>query len=182
MNNPIEPEQQITKKKKLSTGAKWGIGCGCGCLTLLIIAVLLGTAGVVFIKKIITKYEAELRGFGFTNVVTSQMIELTEPVTERKLYKAQMIHIKTDSTTDMAVLAQICELYGTVNGTFYFRGQMLTIKPGAKILGNANIEAQVLQNEGHIAGTLTGKYQLIGPSAPANSNNEEEPEPQPNDK
>ena len=181
MNDPIETAHPPAVKKKLSTGAKWGIGCGCGCLTFLIIIILLGTAGVFFIKNVITKYEAELKGFGFTNVVTRQMMELTEPVTERKLYKAQMISIKTDSTTDMAVLAQICELHGTVNGTFYFRGQMLTIKPGAEIIGDANVEAQVLQNEGHITGNLTGKYQLISPSVPAGTNKEEELIAQPKD-
>jgi cytoskeletal protein CcmA (bactofilin family) len=67
----------------------------------------------------------------------------------------------------MAVLAQVCELDGTIEGKLYFRGQVLTINPGAEVRGGIDAQAQLLQNNGRVRGGITGKYQLIEPPDPS---------------
>lgn len=69
------------------------------------------------------------------------------------------MRILTDAETDVAVLAQSCEIHGTIQGKLYFRGQILTIKPGAKVLGGIDVQTQVLQNQRDVTGEITGKYQ-----------------------
>ncbi len=160
------------QKKKLGTGAKWAIGCGSGCLTLIVIVIALIIAGTVFVKKTITQYETELKGFGFETVVSGQAVDVTEPITTPQLFKGQMVRILTDAETDVAVLAQMCEIHGTIQGNLYFRGQILTLQPGSKVLGEIDIQAQVLQNLGEVSGDITGKYQLV----PASAENTEKPE------
>jgi len=155
------------QRKKLGTGAKWAIGCGSGGLTMILIVIALIVAGTIFVKKTISKYETELKGFGFETVVSEQAVDVTEPITTPQLFKGQMVRIMTDSETDVAVLAQACEIHGTIQGKLYFRGQMLMRQPGSKVLGGIDIQAQALQNLGEVSGDITGKYQLI--SAPGNN-------------
>ncbi len=159
MTETIKTTPETPQKKKLSTGTKWAIGCGSGCLTLIVIAIVLGITGTVVVKKIITKYETELKGLGFETVISGQSVDVTDPVTEPKLFKGQMVRILADSSTDVAVLAQVCEVHGTIHGKLYFRGQVLTIRPGASITDGVDLQAQILQNHGNISGEITGKYQ-----------------------
>ncbi len=161
MTEIAETTPDAPQKKKMGTGAKWAIGCGSGCLTMILIAIALIIAGTVFVKKTITKYETELKGFGFETVVSGQTLDITEPITTPQLFKGQMVRILTDSETDVAVLAQVCEVQGTIQGKLYFRGQILTLQPGSKVLGGIDIQAQVLQNQGDVSGEITGKYQSI---------------------
>lgn len=156
-----------TAKKKIGTGAKVAIGCGSGCLVLVLITVVTIVAGVLYVKKIITRYEKELKGYGFETVMKGQVIEITDPVDEPVLLKAQSVRIMADCSTNIAVLAQMCELHGTVKGRLYFRGQLLTIHPGAEILGGLDVQAQLVQNNGKIEGGVTGEYQLYEPGAAA---------------
>ena len=156
------------EKKKMGTGAKVAIGCGSGCLVFILLLVAAILAGVFYVKNIITKYEDDLKSHGFETVVQEQMLEVVDPVSEPILFKGQMVRIMADCSTNMAVLAQACEVHGTVLGTFYFRGQVLTVHPGAELLGGADIQAQVLQNNGKIEGEITGKYQLL--EAPSRTN------------
>ena len=149
------------KKKKMGTGAKVAIGCGSGCLGLVVLVALLIGGGAFYVKKIISKYETELKGYGFETVTTGQVLDITEPITQPVLLKGQVVRIKADCSCDIAVLAQACEVYGKVDGKLYFRGQVLTVQPGGEILGGVDAQAQVLQNKGKIEGGITGKYQLI---------------------
>lgn len=153
-----------TEKKKMGTGAKVAIGCGSGCLVVVLLIAVAAIGGTVYVKKIITKYETELKGHGFETVVTGQMLDITDPVDEPTLFKAQVARIMSDCSTNMAVLAQACEVSGKIEGKLYFRGQILTINPGAEILGGVDAQAQVLMNNGKIEGGITGKYQLVEPS------------------
>ena len=162
--------EEMIGKKKMGTGAKVAIGCGSGCLVIVLLVVAGLVGGGLYVKKLITKYETELIGYGFEKVVTAQMLEITDPVTEPTLFKAQVLTYNTDCSTNMAVLAQVCEIDGTIAGTLYFRGQVLTINPGAEVLGGIDAQAQVIQNNGTVSGGITGKYQLIEipePSSPA---------------
>ncbi|MDF7823534.1 hypothetical protein P4B35_05875 [Pontiellaceae bacterium B12227] len=153
--------EQGIEKKKLGTGAKVAIGCGSGCLVVIILAVLAIAGGAIYVKKMITKYETELKGYGFEQVTEGQMLNVTEPITQPVLLKAQSLQLRADCSTDLAVLAQICEVYGKVDGKLYFRGQMLTVHPGAEITGGVDAQAQIIQNNGTISGGMTGKYQLL---------------------
>ncbi len=150
------------KKKKMGTGAKVAIGCGSGCLVVVLLAAVAIAVSAFYVKKIVSKYETELKGHGFETVVQNQMLNITEPVIEPILFKGQSVRIMSDCSTNMAVLAQVCEIHGTIEGKLYFRGQMLTVHPGAEILGGVDAQAQLVQNNGKIEGGITGKYQVAG--------------------
>ncbi len=160
----------VAEKKKMGTGAKVAIGCGSGCLLVVLVTVLVIIASVFYVKKIVSKYEDELKSHGFETVTQGQMLNITEPIDEPILFKGQSVRIMSDCSTNMAVLAQVCELHGRIEGKLYFRGQLLTVYPGAEILGGVDVQAQVLQNNGKIEGGITGKYQehqLVEPPATA---------------
>ena len=156
-----------TEKKRMGTGAKVAIGCGSGCLVFVLLVVLAIAAGAFYVKKIISKYEDELKSHGFDTVIQGQMLNITEPINEPILFKGQSVRILSDCSTNMAVLAQVCELHGRIEGKLYFRGQMLTLHPDAEILGGVDAQAQLVQNNGKIEGGITGKYQIAAPPAAA---------------
>ncbi len=155
--------EKSAEKKKMGTGAKVAIGCGSGCLVVVLLIVVVIVAGAFYVKNIITKYEVDLKSHGFETVVQEQMLDVVDPVSELILFKGQIVRIMANCSTNMAVLAQACEIHGTIEGKLYFRGQMLTIHPGAELLGGADVQAQVLLNNGKIEGEMTGKYQLSEP-------------------
>jgi hypothetical protein len=161
--------EEIVVKKKRGTGAKVAIGCGSGCLVVVLLVVVGLVGGGLYVKKLITKYENELVDYGFEKVVSAQMLEITDPVTEPTLFKAMVLTYNTDCSTNMAVLAQVCEVNGTIAGKLYFRGQVLTINAGAEVLGGIDAQAQVIQNSGTVSGGITGKYQLIETPEPSNA-------------
>ena len=156
-------------KKKMGTGAKVAIGCGSGCLGVVLLAVIGVVVGTLYVKKIISKYETELKSHGFETVVSAQMLNIIEPITEPTLFKAQSVRIISDCSTNLAVLAQVCEIDGTIEGSLYFRGQILTINPGGKVLGGINAQAQLVQNNGTVVGEVTGKFKLIELASPQNT-------------
>jgi hypothetical protein len=157
---PSTPE-----KKGMGTGAKVGIGCGVGCLVFIIAAVILGIWGFKFGMKKVEEMTEEFRDMGFENVQQGQIIEVSEPVTEKKLYVAQMVKIMGDCSEDIAILAQACEIHGTMKGKVYFKGQVLTIQPKAVLKGGLHADAQVVQKYGIIEGEITGEHQLLEGSA-----------------
>ncbi|MCF7848292.1 MAG: hypothetical protein K9M45_05530 [Kiritimatiellales bacterium] len=148
-------------KKKLGTGAKWGIGCGSGCLVLILLVAGVAIFSVFYVKKIVATYETELKGLGFEKVEMAQMQDVHDPVTEPILFKGQTVRIFADCSTNIAVLAQLCEIHGKIEGKLYFRGQLLTIQPKAEITGGLDATAQLVQNHGKVEGGITGKHQLI---------------------
>lgn len=152
---------EVVEKKKMGTGAKVAIGCGSGCLVVVLLMIIGIGAGAFYVIKMINNYESELKGHGFDTVVSGQAVTVTEPITEPVILKGQAVKVLSDCSTNLAVLAQICEVYGKIDGKLYFRGQMLTVQPGAEITGGVDIQAQVLQNLGTVEGGITGKYQLI---------------------
>ena len=152
---------QVIEKKKMGTGAKVAIGCGSGCLVVVLLAVIGIGVGMFYVKKMIGKYELELKGYGFEQVTAGQMLTITDPITEPVILKGQAVKIMSDCSTNLAVMAQVCEIFGKVDGKLYFRGQMLTVHPGAEITGGVDAQAQVVQNNGTIEGGMTGKYQLL---------------------
>ena len=166
------------EKKKMGTGAKVAIGCGSGCLVVVLLVAVAVGVGAFYVKKIISKYETELKGLGFETVTQGQMVDVTEPVAEPILFKGQIVRIMSDCSTNIAVLAQACEIHGKIDGKLYFRGQVLTVQPGAEILGGIDAQAQMIQNNGKIEGGISGKYQLIELSAGSTNQQTSESEPE----
>ncbi len=151
---------QNVEKKGMSTGAKWGLGCGIGCLTVIIIISIGIFMTVRFVKGKIDETASELKQLGFENIVKGQVLEITDKITEPTLYIGQVVKIMTDCDTDLAVIAQVCEIHGKVDGKVYFRGQTLIIQPYSELKNGLDIMAQALQKYGKIEGEITGKYQM----------------------
>jgi hypothetical protein len=149
------------KKKGMSTGAKWGTGCGIGCLTVIIIIAVLAFIGYRVANGKLEEVALEMEELGFENVVKQQMIEVKDEITEPTLYVGQMVKIIGDCSTNLAIVAQMAEIHGKVDGKVYFRGQMLTIQPEAELLNGLDVTAQVVQQFGKIHGDITGDYQAF---------------------
>lgn len=148
-------------RKGMRTGAKVGIGCGIGCL---VVVILLAVGGFIVFKKVKSKIgqvKSELIELGFENVVRGQMLEVRDPITEHTLYMGQVVKIMSDSTGDVAVMAQSCEVHGKIKGKLYFRGQVLVVQPQAEIADGLDVIAQMIQNYGKIEGGITGTYQAL---------------------
>ena len=153
--------QEAAKKKGLSAGAKWGIGCGSGCLVLAVVLIVLGVAGFTFIKGKLGAWQEEFAALGFDEVKTGQVLEAKETITVPTLYVGQTVKITADATTNLAIVAQMAEIHGRVAGTVYFRGQVLMVKPGAKIEGDLDLAAQSVVLEGEVKGEVRGTYQSL---------------------
>jgi hypothetical protein len=152
---------ETTEKKGMSTGAKWGVGCGIGCLTIVIILAIAGFIGYKFAKGKLDEMQVELKQHGFETVIQGQNMELRDDITEPAIYMGQIVKIMGDCHTDLAIMAQLAEIHGTVSGDVYFRGQVLTIQPNAIITGNLDLKAQAVQKYGTVQGEITGIYQIM---------------------
>ena len=63
---------------------------------------------------------------------------------------------------DIAILSQICEIEGTINGDIDVMGQIIHIKKDAVINGDIRAEwVQVMQVEGTVNGEITGDIQAL---------------------
>lgn len=151
--------QQPAPQKK-SNVWKWLAGCGCGCLVIIIIIVGASMYGVKIAKQKIEQMSQEFVDQGYTKVV-KHVIEVNEDVTEKTVYLGQIVKIMADCHDDIAIIAQVAEIYGTVNGKVSFRGQVLNVQPNAVVNGNIDVTCQVVQIYGDVQGEITGKYQQI---------------------
>ena len=152
---------QDAQKEGRSTAAKWGIGCGIGCLTLIVLIGIGGFFGWRFAKGKLDEMTEELKPLGFEKVVTKQAIEIKDEITEPTIYRGQMVKILGNCTVDLAIIAQMAEIHGKVDGKVYFRGQILTVQPKAELLGGLDVMAQAVQQYGKVTGEITGKYQAL---------------------
>ncbi len=151
---------ETTAKPGLSTGAKWGIGIGIGCLVLLLLIAAVGVIGYTFVKGKLQGFTTELKAHGFEKTIKGQVIEVKDPITEPAIYLGQVVKILGDCQTNLAIVAQMAEIHGRVQGKVYFRGQVLVIEPKAELLNGLDATAQVVQKLGKIQGETTGKYQM----------------------
>ena len=107
MNEPIP-------KKKMSSGAKSGIGCGIGCLTLIIIFCIGGWLAYRFIHGKVAVLTAELRQIGFAQEVKAQTLEVRNDIQQPVIYIGQAVKILGNCTTNLAIIAQMAEIHGKV--------------------------------------------------------------------
>jgi hypothetical protein len=168
---PQTPGQSIPPApQKRSNAWKWLAGCGCGCL--IIIALVMG-ASFFGVKKVVDKIKeaaekvtAEFVDQGYKRVGTGtgigQVIEVTEDVSEKTVYIAQVVKIMGTCHDDIAIVAQQAEIHGTVEGNVSFFGQVLVVQPSAVIKKNLDSKfAQVIQVYGSVEGQITGNYQQL---------------------
>lgn len=157
----MQEAQLEPKPRGMPLSAKIGLGCGLGCLVVIIIGIIAMIGGGLWLKEKIDEMQSELESAGFTNTVQGQLLEVTEPETLPTLYKAQVVHIKTDIDSDVAILAQVAEIHSRISGKVYFRGQVLTIHPDAVIGNGLDVKAQMVQKAGTVEGEITGTYQVM---------------------
>ncbi len=135
-------------------------GCGIGCLVILIALGALGYAGYRFASKKYADLMAEFEEAGYTRVV-GQAIEVDDTVSEPTVYVAQSVILRKGSDRGLGFLCQIAEIDGTVKGNVRFIGQELTIRPGAVLEQELNVQCQVLNLYGTVKGRINGVYQTI---------------------
>lgn len=137
-------------------GKKWFVGCGVGCLAVIVAVCLLVWWGVRTVRKMIDEFKAD----GYA-VVEGQELLVDEDIDVKQLFMGQKVIIKGDVATDIAVIAGEAEIHGRVEGTVYFRGQSLTIQPGAEVLGDLDVQAQEVTIAGKLAGEIKGEWQKL---------------------
>lgn len=149
------------QKKRLSTGAKWGLGCGFGCLTMLVLLTVAAFFGYQYVTRKLAEMTREMKQLGFERVETHQAVEVRNTIVSPTLYIGQMVKVVGDCNTNLAIIAQVAEIHGRVAGKVYFRGQVLTIEQKAELLGGLDATAQVINQHGVVRGGITGKYQVV---------------------
>lgn len=160
MDNSTPP--QLPTKKGMGAGAKWGLGCGCGCLVVLILLILGGVFGVKLFMRKVDQMAAEMKTVaGIEEEISGQVLEITTPITTPTLYKGQVVKLLANCSTNVAVLAQVGEIHGTIEGRLYFRGQILTIQPSAELRGGLDATAQIVQNYGEVFGRISGEHRFV---------------------
>ena len=147
----------------MSGTAKWATGCGIIVAILIATAAIVTTVGVRIAKKQLDKLTAEYREMGFTETVRGQKLTLKSEITEPTILMGQLVQFYGDCSTDLAVIAQVAEIHGTVKGRLYFKGQVLRIMSTARIEGGADILAQSFVNDGTIDGNIIQKNHAGAP-------------------
>jgi cytoskeletal protein CcmA (bactofilin family) len=149
----VQPPQKSHKKK-------WLTGCGIGCLVMLVLfalVVALGVYGVRYGMKKVNEMTSEFEQRGFVKV-TGQNIEVAGEVAEPTLYFGQMVKIIGNCRDEIAIIAQVAQIHGEVAGTLYFRGQTITIEPGAHLQGDLDLKCQAATIYGKVDGQVQGAY------------------------
>ena len=153
----------IPPNEQRGSGMKWFFGCGCGCLTLIIVLIAIIVAAGFYIKSMVDDWKTEFKDLGFNKVVQSQMLTVSEDITEPTLFIGQMVKITGTVTTNIAIIAQISEISGTIDGTVYFRGQNLTIKESGVLKKDLDVFCQMIDVKGTVEEDITGQYQILSP-------------------
>ena len=156
----------------MNSGAKWAIGLGSGCLVVLVVCVVLAILAGRFVSHKSAEAEqrreaereaflAGMRARGFTNTISGQSVTIEEDIDQATIYEAQTFKLWGNCSTDLCVVAQTCEIFGTVEGTLIFEGQTLTIHPNGVIKGDLEVDAQTVERHGEVHGTVSGSYQVF---------------------
>lgn len=153
----------------LSSGAKTAIGCAA--VAFVVMTLICGgivwvgylavdKAGEVF-QQVVKELEKQTEAFaarfeaeGYERV-RGQVVKVTTDVEKPTVYTVQVFELDADSAADLAVMAQVAEIKGTIDGDLHFLGQTLTIHPDAVITGDLHVQlAQVIDNRGTVQGEI----------------------------
>lgn len=153
----------------MSSGTKVVIGCGAvAFLTIALICggfVLVGFRFADNMKQIAEEFVEELQQHveefatrfeaqGYHRV-TGQVVDISSDITQPTVYTVQVFTLNADAEASIAVMAQVAEINGRIDGDLHFYGQMLTIGPDAVITGNVHVEmAQTFENNGTVEGEV----------------------------
>jgi len=146
-------------KTGMSATTKWLLGCGCGCGGLVVLFIAACIGGWMYGMSYVNGIVEELESKGFNKVRMQQVVVVGEPAKDKDLYVGQVVKITNGAEGDLAIVAQIAEISGKVNGKVYFRGQILKVMPGAEITNGLDVKAQIINDRGSIKGDITGTYQ-----------------------
>jgi hypothetical protein len=153
----IPPTPGKQERKCMSGLAKCATGCGIAVLVLIVIAAVLTVAGMRIAKKQLDNLTADYRKIGFSETVRGQKLSLKSDITEPTILLGQLVQVYGSCSTNLAVIAQVAEIHGTVSGRLHFKGQILRIMSTARIEGGAEIIAQSFANDGVIEGEIIRK-------------------------
>lgn len=89
-------------------------------------------------------------------------MHITEDIDEKHVYKCQLLKLQGNVNNDIAIVAQVAEIYGEVKGSIHFMGQQLSIKSPAHVHGNLELRwSQQVVVEGRLDGEVRGTYQTM---------------------
>lgn len=169
-----QPEQGM------SSGTKFLLGCGAaGFLAIAVVCgglIFLGNKFLDFGREVVGEFMEQVDEFagrfedqGYHRV-RGQVLEVTTEVRSPTVYTVQAFTLKADTQSDIAVIAQVAEIEGTVNGDLHFLGQVLTIHPDAVVTGNVYVEmAQVVEIDGTVEGEVIRSAKPVEEEAAAPS-------------
>jgi hypothetical protein len=148
-------------RKRLSKGAKIGIGCGVAAGVMIVVVCAGVIVAAIWGFNKVNAFAREFEQKGYVRV-QGQVIEVTQPVSTPTVYTCQVVKIKSDVNADVAIMCQVAEVYSTIDGDVEFFGQSLTIRPEAVITGDLKVRgAQVVDIQGRVDGQVSGNYQAI---------------------
>jgi hypothetical protein len=153
----------------LSSGAKVAIGCAA--VAFLAMALICG--GIVWVgylavdkaqevvQQVVEELEKQTEAFaarfeaeGYERV-RGQVVNVTSDIEKPTVYTVQVFQLNANSAADLAVMAQVAEIKGRIEGDLHFLGQQLTIHPEAVITGDLHVQmAQVVDNRGTVEGEV----------------------------
>ena len=153
------------QQRGMSSGTKVILGCGGVALFCVVLicggAVFLGWTMFDKVEQVIEKIEEQADAFatrfeaqGYQRV-TGQAVHINSDVKQPTVYTVQFLELNADSDASLAVMAQLAEIRGRIDGDLHFYGQSLVIHPDAVITGSLNIEmAQRFENNGTVEGEV----------------------------
>lgn len=140
--------------------AKLGIGCGILALILAVGVAVAAIAGVKIAKGHLDKLTSEYREMGFDKTMQGQKLTVRKDIFEQTILLGQLVQVYGNCSTNLAIIAQVAELHGNVDGKLHFKGQVLRVMPTATVKNGADIAAQSFVNEGKIEGEITEATQV----------------------
>lgn len=145
-------------RRGMSIWAKLGLGCGVGCLVVVVVATIIGYVGVRYVLRKMNEFKTELVALGFEEQPARHVIDVYDEVTQPYLWIGQVVRVYGECRTNVAILAQMGEIHGMVEGDVYFRGQVLTISPKGHVKGNVDVKCQAVVRKGVVEGTIRGTW------------------------
>ncbi len=133
-------------------------------LALIGLAALLAVGGWAGFRYFAGRAEGHVEQFeakGYKKFGARQSI-VDEDFDEKRVYYGEYCRIRGDCSTDLALVSQVAEVHGKVDGDLFFWGQTLLLKRDAVITGNLDAPwAQFIVIDGRVDGEISGFYQMI---------------------
>ncbi len=133
-------------------------------VALIGLAVLLALGGWAGFRYFVGKAEGYVEQFeakGYKRFEARQSM-VDQDFDEKRVYYGEYCRIRGDCSTDLALISQVAEVHGKVDGDLFFWGQTLLIKRDAVITGNLDAPwAQFIVIDGRVDGEISGFYQMI---------------------